>query len=56
MRFTIKQLAYTREKRCHQTSPGTRLKVSMKRKRERARTIERRAARKLLEEKSICKY
>jgi hypothetical protein len=37
----IKALAFTREKRKHQTSPSTRLKVDRKRARLRKRTIER---------------
>jgi hypothetical protein len=41
MILTIKQLAWTREKRRHQESPSTRLKKSMKRQREKERAIER---------------
>jgi hypothetical protein len=38
----IKALAFTREKRKHQTSPATRLKVSRKKDRLKNRSIERR--------------
>jgi hypothetical protein len=55
MRLTPKMLVYHREKRRNQTSLATLLKVSMKRKRERARAIERRAARKILQEAKSCK-
>ena len=47
MRLTVKQLAYTREKRKYQTSPATRLKVNMKRKREKSQDQARAQARKL---------